>query len=66
MSHIIFSTKKDMTSQAIKEIKKFRKLRGWSQKELAEKLGISQARVAYIESGKGSITLTTLQEILSL
>ena len=36
------------------ELKKMRETRGWSQRELAEKLKMSRQRVTMIESGKAT------------
>ncbi|MCR5261902.1 MAG: helix-turn-helix domain-containing protein [Candidatus Gastranaerophilales bacterium] len=43
-----------------KNIAKFRKQKGLSQKELAEKLGIGCPNVSYIETGKYAPRLNTL------
>ncbi len=39
------------------EIKKFRKSRGWTQKKLAEELGVIQQAVSKWESGKRPVPL---------
>lgn len=45
------------------ELKKMRETRGWSQRELAEKLKMSRQRVTMIESGKEEVRLGTLVEV---
>ncbi|MTI82311.1 MAG: helix-turn-helix transcriptional regulator [Firmicutes bacterium] len=43
-------------------VKQFRKIQGLSQKALAEKAGIAQATVHYIEAG-GNATQRTLKKL---
>lgn len=42
-----------------------RRVRGWSQKELAEKAGIKQAQVSRIEKGQNLPNLETLRKLAS-
>ena len=39
-------------------IKKLRKQKGWSQKDLAEKIGMTRENLNRIETGKGKLTKT--------
>lgn len=48
----------------ISQLRALRKQRGMTQKELAEKIGQTQQRVAEIESGEFSPSLETLKPIL--
>ena len=48
----------------ISQLRALRKQRGMTQKELAEKIGQTQQRVAEIESGQYSPSLDTLKPIL--
>lgn len=48
----------------ISQLRALRKQRGMTQKELAEKIGQTQQRIAEIESGEFSPTLDTLKPIL--
>ena len=48
----------------ISQLRALRKQRGMTQKELAEKIGQTQQRVAEIESGEYSPSLETLKPIL--
>ena len=43
-----------------------RKARGWTQAEVAERLGLSQARLSEIENGDGTFTAEQFLEILKL
>ena len=47
-------------------IKKIRKSRGYSQKELAELLGIADSTLAHYESGIRKITLEMFLKILNV
>jgi HTH-type transcriptional regulator/antitoxin HipB len=54
-----------MSKQSITDqLRALRKQRGMTQKELAEKIGQTQQRVAEIESGEFSPSLDTLRPIL--
>ena len=46
-------------------IKKTRKEQGWTQKELAEKVGLSQQTISLMESGKFNFSVISLIKILS-
>jgi len=46
-------------------IQRQRKLKGYTQKDLAKKLGVSQAMVSRWENGEENITLATLVRIAS-
>lgn len=48
----------------ISQLRAMRKQRGMTQRELAEKIGQTQQRVAEIESGEFSPSLNTLKPIL--
>jgi HTH-type transcriptional regulator/antitoxin HipB len=48
----------------ISQLRALRKQRGMTQRELAEKIGQTQQRIAEIESGEFSPTLDTLKPIL--
>lgn len=48
----------------IAQLRALRKQRGITQKELAEKIGQTQQRIAEIESGQYSPSLDTLKPIL--
>jgi len=48
----------------IAQLRALRKQRGMTQRELAEKIGQTQQRIAEIESGEFSPTLDTLKPIL--
>lgn len=48
----------------IAQLRALRKQRGMTQKELADKIGQTQQRIAEIESGDFSPTLDTLRPIL--
>ncbi len=51
----------------VKLIAKHRKKKGWTQTVLAKKVGVSQGRIAQIESGIGtrSVTFDVLLSVLS-
>jgi HTH-type transcriptional regulator/antitoxin HipB len=46
-------------------LRALRVAKGWSQKQLAEKLGLSQSRIARIESDPLSISVDQLLKVLS-
>lgn len=46
-----------------KQIARYRKIRGWGQKELHQNSGISRAVISNIETGKFSCTLKNLERI---
>ena len=50
-----------------KNIKKYRKLKGWTQRELAEKLYVSESYIAKLESKTyQTIAIDTLEQIAKL
>ena len=49
------------TKRIGKQLKDLRVSRGWKQKDVAERVGISRPAMSNIESGKRSLTLRTLQ-----
>ena len=54
-----------MSKQSIiAQLRALRKQRGMTQRELADKIGQTQQRIAEIESGEFSPTLDTLRPIL--
>lgn len=52
--------------QLIPQLRSLRKVRGLSQKDLAARLGLSQSRIAAIESNPASISVGQLMEILAV
>lgn len=58
--HFVYNRKRevDMSTSRIKDI---RKQKGLTQQELADKLGLSQAQVARLESGSSDITLEQMR-----
>lgn len=50
----------------LQRLRDLRRERGWTQAELAEKLGLSQARLSVIERGGGSITAEQFVVLLAL
>lgn len=55
--------KKDYNSIIRRRIKKYRKLRGYSQEFLAEKANISREHMNKIENGKGTLGLNNFIQI---
>jgi transcriptional regulator with XRE-family HTH domain len=53
-------------SQIAKKVRVLRKSRGWTQAEVAGRLGLSQARLSEIENGDGTFTADQLLDILKL
>lgn len=49
-----------------KQLKELRRSRGWRQLEVAEKVCLSRSAISNIESGKRSLTLTTLKRFCEL
>jgi transcriptional regulator with XRE-family HTH domain len=49
-----------------KAIRRFRKLRGWSQSELSQKARITQAQISLIESGKRSPEASTIYHLCAV
>jgi Predicted transcriptional regulator with C-terminal CBS domains len=66
MKKVTFNANANFDQQAIAVLKKVRKVKKLTQKQLAELLGVSQPRIAHMESGKSSMTLETLQKIINL
>jgi len=54
-------TKKDL--KLAKTIKKYRKLADLTQQELADKVGVSQKYIQYLESAKRTPSLKTLNKL---
>lgn len=54
------------TIQIGKKIREFRKIRGWTQGELAEKCGFSQQTISIAEKGYINISFLTLKKILDV
>ena len=55
-----------MDNQQIgKNIAHLRKERGWSQRELAERAGITHSAISSIENGKVSPSVSSLQKIVN-
>ncbi|MEJ5989720.1 helix-turn-helix domain-containing protein [Ramlibacter sp. PS3R-8] len=52
-------------TQLVDQLKSLRKLRGLTQAELGQLLGLSQARVAVMEARPGSLTLDQLLRLLN-
>jgi predicted transcriptional regulator len=46
-------------------IKAKRQRLGWTQRELADRVGMQQSRIAELESGQGNPTLDTVEGVLS-
>ncbi len=49
-----------------KQLKELRRARGWRQLEVAEKVGLSRSAISNIESGKRSLTLSTLKRFCEI
>ncbi len=47
-------------------IKKLRKIRGYSQEKFAENIDISTTSLSLIETGKGFMTMATLEKIVKI
>jgi transcriptional regulator with XRE-family HTH domain len=50
-------------AQLASQIRMVRKERGWSQNDVAKRLGVIQQYVSRIESGRENMTLATLQKV---
>lgn len=55
--------KSNLNKQIGKRIQYLRKQRGLSQEQLAEALGIATTSLSYIETGRGFMTLATLENL---
>ena len=53
----------DIKQQVGQQIREARKAKGLTQKELGEKLGVSESTVNQYESGKQNLTIETLSKI---
>jgi UDP-N-acetylglucosamine 1-carboxyvinyltransferase len=53
----------DIKLKVGQQIREARKAKGMTQKELGEKLGVSESVVTNYESGKQNLTLETLQKV---
>lgn len=54
-----------MNNNVGENIKKIRKMKNLTQRELGELLGISQAAIGQFESGKSNLTMDTVKKIAS-
>lgn len=45
-----------------RQLKELRISRGWKQKDVAEKVGLSRPAISNLEAGKRSLTLSTLKK----
>lgn len=54
---------KSLQVQLASQIRMVRKERGWSQDDMAQRLGVIQQYVSRIESGRENMTLATLQKV---
>lgn len=57
-------TKQDILSEVGSLLKRVRRYKGISQKQLAEKTHISQANISLLENGKYNISLVQLSKLL--
>ncbi len=55
-----------LASQLRQLLRSLRKARGWTQADLAQRLGVVQSRVATIERDPGAISVEQLLHILAL
>lgn len=56
------SNRTELTKIIAEQIKKYREIQGYSQKEFAERMGINPAALTRIESGEAGINSKTLQK----
>lgn len=49
----------------LNDIRKLRKAKGWTQKQLAEISGIHQGDISKIESGKANVEVSTLMSLIA-
>jgi transcriptional regulator with XRE-family HTH domain len=64
--HLLFTVLSDMIEVMValaENLRKFRKRAKISQKQLADRIGISCPRISEIESGNGNPTVKTLEKI---
>ena len=52
-----------LTKTICKRIKKFRNEMGFTQEDLAEKVGVSRVYIGYVEQGRNSPSLEILEKI---
>lgn len=52
-----------LTKLICKRIKKYRSDRGLTQEDLAEKVGVSRVYIGYVEQGRNTPSLETLEKI---
>ncbi len=57
------STKNTLGIQIGKKIQNLRKQKGFSQEKFAEAINIATTSLSYIETGRGFMTLATMQKI---
>lgn len=55
----------NFANQLAQHLKSFRKLRGLTQVQLAQHLGVTQSRVADIETNPGTVSLENLLKVLA-
>ncbi len=56
----------EVRDRIVAQVRELRKERGWTQAELGQRLGLSQARLSEIERGGGSFTAEQLVAVLEL
>jgi transcriptional regulator with XRE-family HTH domain len=67
MAHAYSTINLEATRQSIvRKLREIRRERGWTQAELAEMLGLSQARISVIERGGGTISAEQFVALLAL
>jgi len=52
-----------LTQTICKRIKKYRSDRGFTQEDLAEKVGVSRVYIGYVEQGRNTPSLEILEKI---
>lgn len=52
-----------LTKTICKRIKKYRSDKGLTQEDLAEKVGVSRVYIGYVEQGRNTPSLETLEKI---
>lgn len=57
------TTKNELGIQIGKKIQLLRKQKGYSQEKFAEAINIATTSLSYIETGRGFMTLSTMQKI---
>lgn len=56
----------DIKRQVGQQIRAARKAKGYTQKELGEKLGVGETTVSHYEAGKQNLTIETLARIATV